>query len=289
MSAISKIKAAMKLAQELKTAPVEVNQSRRTMGLSLPKPESVTDIANYHANNAPAVVPQPNLVPPLQTIINMPVSRRKVLQTPVQAAVSHVGRGLIGDMAIKPIIPVESLTADAAHEHASNYLSKLLDRSLKRSEEGIHEEDIIEALTGQISLKSLAKKAGVSEAELAKHMTDDELKTAFDYAANEHNNIVEGNNDMFFPADEHVENAFNNFKGVPQVSDIHSLNAEAYENAKKEAYDAMLNPFNGKNAAESIANKTFQKHSGQGASEAFEEQQDWMMDHINDLVNERFK
>ena len=51
----------------------------------------------------------------------------------------------------------------------------------------------------------------------------------------------------------------------------------------------MLNPFNGKNAAESIANKTFQKHSGQGASEAFEEQQDWMMDHINDLVNERFK
>ena len=114
MSAISKIKAAMKLAQELKTAPVEVNQSRRTMGLSLPKPESVTDIANYHANNAPAVVPQPNLVPPLQTIMNMPVSRRKVLQTPVQAAVSHVGRGLIGDMAIKPIIPVESLTADAA-------------------------------------------------------------------------------------------------------------------------------------------------------------------------------
>jgi len=267
---IPKMRAILKFAES-----PEINLSRRSMGLNLPKPkESPLDsiIKEHYANQVPAVVSDPlKTISPLEAIKNMPVSRRKVLKTPIQAAVSHVGRGLIGDMAIKPPMPVESLTADAAHEHASDYLSKLLNRSLKRSEEGIHEEDIIEALAGQISLKSLAKKSGVSESELAKHITDDDLKKAFDYAAQEHNNLVEGNNDIWFPdSEEHINKAITTLQSQPTAEDIPYLQEKAYKSAKEEAYENMMNPFtNYTDVHPSIANKTFQKHSGADASEYF--------------------
>jgi hypothetical protein len=79
------------------------NPSRRTMGLDLP--------------TAP-MTPMPQQTPnPLEAIKNLPMTRRQVLQTPINAAVSHIGKGLIGE-AVAPA--VESALTQVAPEVAQS-------------------------------------------------------------------------------------------------------------------------------------------------------------------------
>jgi hypothetical protein len=67
------------------------NPSRRTMGLDLPTAPTGKELA--------PMTPMPQQAPnPLEAIKNLPMTRRQVLQTPINAAVSHIGKGLIGDL-----------------------------------------------------------------------------------------------------------------------------------------------------------------------------------------------
>ena len=109
---------ALKVPKIPKVLDVPHNPSRRTMGLNFtPQPENLPVPV---APQKPAASPlqtatptqpvqpaQPANVGPLSqaadAILNMPMSRRQVLQTPINAAVSHYGRKALG--MIDPVAP----------------------------------------------------------------------------------------------------------------------------------------------------------------------------------------
>lgn len=84
------------------------NPARRTMGLNLPP--TTAQPATAPTTTLPATVTppvKPEELSPLeaigQGIANVPMTRRKFIKTPAQAAISQVGRGLIGDVAINAV------------------------------------------------------------------------------------------------------------------------------------------------------------------------------------------
>ena len=89
--------------------------SRRTMGLTIPQQSQAPVVSQQsQASNLPAApqesISKPPSINPLEyaaeAIKNMPMTRRQVLQTPLNAAVSHYGRKLLG--------PMESVAEPAA-------------------------------------------------------------------------------------------------------------------------------------------------------------------------------
>jgi hypothetical protein len=60
---------------------------------------------------------QPKTISPLEAIANMPMTRRKALEIPMNAAISNMGKGLIGDL-IAPV--VESALTKVAPEVAQS-------------------------------------------------------------------------------------------------------------------------------------------------------------------------
>ena len=82
------------------------NPARRTMGLNLPPaaPQSAPT-TTLPATVAPSA--KPAELSPLeaigQGIANVPMTRRKFINTPVQAAITQAGKGLIGDAAVSAV------------------------------------------------------------------------------------------------------------------------------------------------------------------------------------------
>ena len=85
--------------------PPKFNPSRRTMGLDLPSVKNPVPTAIEDPTTAvvPVQPQQPKTTSPLEALANMPMTRRKALEIPMNAAISNVGRGLIGD-AIAPVV-----------------------------------------------------------------------------------------------------------------------------------------------------------------------------------------
>lgn len=84
--------------------PPKFNPSRRTMGLDLPSVKNPVPTAIEEPTTAVVPVqPQQPKTSPLEALANMPMTRRKALEIPMNAAISNVGRGLIGD-AIAPVV-----------------------------------------------------------------------------------------------------------------------------------------------------------------------------------------
>lgn len=81
------------------------NPARRTMGLDLPSAKPQTPVPTAIENPSTAIVPaQPvQKTSPLEALANMPMTRRKALEIPMNAAISNVGRGLIGK-AVAPVV-----------------------------------------------------------------------------------------------------------------------------------------------------------------------------------------
>ena len=75
------------------------NPSRRTMGLDLPSVKNPIPTAIEDPTTAlvPVQPQQPTKINPLETLANMPMTRRKALEIPMNAAISNMGRGLIGE------------------------------------------------------------------------------------------------------------------------------------------------------------------------------------------------
>ena len=84
--------------------PPKFNPSRRTMGLDLPSVKNPVPTAIEDPTTALVPVqPQQPKTSPLEALANMPMTRRKALEIPMNAAISNVGRGLIGE-AIAPVV-----------------------------------------------------------------------------------------------------------------------------------------------------------------------------------------
>lgn len=95
------------------------NPARRTMGLDLPSAKPQTPVPTAIENPSTAIVPaQPvQKTSPLEALANMPMTRRKALEIPMNAAISNVGRGLIGK-AVAPV--VESAITNVAPKVAES-------------------------------------------------------------------------------------------------------------------------------------------------------------------------
>ena len=81
------------------------NPSRRTMGLDLPSVKNPVPTAIEDPTTAlvPVQQQQPTKINPLEALANMPMTRRKALEIPMNAAISNMGRGLIGE-AVAPVV-----------------------------------------------------------------------------------------------------------------------------------------------------------------------------------------
>lgn len=81
------------------------NPSRRTMGLDLPSVKNPVPTAIEDPTTAvvPVQPQQPKTISPLEALASMPMTRRKALEIPMNAAISNVGRGLIGE-AVAPVV-----------------------------------------------------------------------------------------------------------------------------------------------------------------------------------------
>lgn len=81
------------------------NPSRRTMGLDLPSVKNPIPTAIEDPTTAlvPVQQQQPTKINPLEALANMPMTRRKALEIPMNAAISNMGRGLIGE-AVAPVV-----------------------------------------------------------------------------------------------------------------------------------------------------------------------------------------
>jgi len=85
--------------------PPKFNPARRTMGLDLPSVKNPIPTAIEDPTTAlvPVQPQQPTKINPLEALANMPMTRRKALEIPMNAAISNVGRGLIGE-AVAPVV-----------------------------------------------------------------------------------------------------------------------------------------------------------------------------------------
>jgi len=85
--------------------PPKFNPARRTMGLDLPSVKNPVPTAIEDPTTAlvPVQPQQPKTTSPLEALANMPMSRRKALEIPMNAAISNMGRGLIGEM-VAPVV-----------------------------------------------------------------------------------------------------------------------------------------------------------------------------------------
>jgi hypothetical protein len=99
--------------------PPKFNPARRTMGLDFSSVKNPVPTAIEDPTTAivPAQPQQPKQINPLETLANMPMTRRKALEIPMNAAISNVGRGLIGE-AVAPV--VESAVAQVAPKVAQS-------------------------------------------------------------------------------------------------------------------------------------------------------------------------
>ena len=297
MPTLAQMKAALKFIDELKPAEVPFNASRRSMGLTLPKSESVADIvANQTSNSVPAIAgSQLKTISPLEAtseaIKNMPMSRRQVIQAPVQAAVAHAGRKVLNviDPVKSAAVPVE-LSEEAAHTHAADYLPGLLNESSTKSVENLHDPEVLDILAANISLKKLAKESGLSENQLSKHISEEDLKNAFHNAANEANSMYEGTSDIWFPTDEHVEKEFEKLGYPTTAQEVHEAKVNAYESAKNAAIENAMSPFSNGTPADKLSNRVFQHHAGDMVYHTIDNAGDnHYMDEVNDLVEDRLR
>jgi len=85
--------------------PPKFNPSRRTMGLDLPSVKNPVPTAIEDPTTAlvPVQQQQPTKINPLEALANMPMTRRKALEIPMNAAISNMGRGLISE-AVAPVV-----------------------------------------------------------------------------------------------------------------------------------------------------------------------------------------
>ena len=182
--------------------PPKFNPSRRTMGLDLPSVKNPIPTAIEDPTTAlvPVQPQQPKTTSPLEALANMPMTRRKALEIPMNAAISNMGRGLIGEAvapvvksAVKTIVP--EIPEEKVFELASTYISGILDKAIDlEGDNGYSGLSIPESnsygLLNSVSLKQLSEQTKVPVDTLKKYLSNEDLKSAVDNVAYQHDEYL---------------------------------------------------------------------------------------------------
>jgi hypothetical protein len=204
------------------------NPARRTMGLNLPK----TAVADEPATTLPAIVSppvKPAELSPLeaigQGIANMPMTRRKFMNTPVQAAIAQAGKGLLGTALTAPIkeavqeMILPTFSEEEIASKTGQYITGLManpdfrkayiDTVLPEEErdDPMFEEypdevynswaqlggtrpEQVEAFKPHLNLDKMAKDTGIPLSELQKYTSETELHNLLNRMGDNHSYLT---------------------------------------------------------------------------------------------------
>jgi hypothetical protein len=176
---------------------------RRLFGLSLgPKQDHLPAVVNPETpsssptstelttQSAPTTPSEPlKTISPLdyaaQALMNMPMTRRQILKTPVNAAISHVGRGLIGN----PVKAVSGMLKKEAINHAVDHvISTLWDYGHPAFGDTIDNETR-QDIANQLTHAGLSESTSKPAEHFAEHFTEKDLKEAYHRSADRFNHV----------------------------------------------------------------------------------------------------
>jgi hypothetical protein len=236
-----------KIPKISKVLDIPHNPGRRNMGLTLPKQDNQSVVGpqsqfaqtltkEREAAKAPAV-PQAPTVSPLEfaaeAIKNMPMTRRQVLQTPLNAAVSHYGRNIIGDL------PTESsFTNNPTIDQA------LKDRTLDFYTSDMNSETPVSYATALYSYMRKRLAGAIPESELSIYdkinkefkskLKDEEFEESqYDLPQNYQTNLQQ--------LDQFIKNNIDKLKPHEQVEAVNKLRFETHTH--DEIYDDLMSEY----------------------------------------------
>jgi len=192
-------------SKEMATKPKEpVNLSKRKLfGLDLtPKQDQLPAVVNP-TTSAPtsteSTAPTPsseqlNTITPadyaVEAIKNMPMTRRQILKTPVNAAISQMGKGVVGS-AVKglvenPVKVVGGMLREEAMKHALRQLENVYGDYHHPLMDGPDEQwdpDTLADVNTEVSHEAMSRLNDVPAEHYAEHFSDKQLRDAFDEGA----------------------------------------------------------------------------------------------------------
>jgi len=195
---------------------------RRLFGLSLgPKqdqlpavvkpetPSSSPTSTELTTPSAPTTPSEPlKTISPLdyaaQALMNMPMTRRQILKTPVNAAISHVGRGLIGN----PVKAVSGMLKKEAINHAVDHVISTLWGYGHPAFGDTIDNETRQDIANQLTHAGLSKATSKPAEHFAEHFTEKDLKEAYHRSADRFNHVW-SNSDIEGMANDSAREAVN--------------------------------------------------------------------------------
>ena len=192
-------------SKEMATKPKEpVNLSKRKLfGLDLTpkqdqlpavvKPTTSTPTSTELTAPTPSSEPLSTITPAdyaVEAIKNMPMTRRQILKTPVNAAISHIGKGLVGD-AVKglienPVKAVSKMLKEEAMRHALRHLENVFGdyhHPLMDDPNEQWDPDTLADVNAEVSHEAMSRLNDVPAEHYAEHFSNKQLRDAYDEGA----------------------------------------------------------------------------------------------------------
>ena len=120
-----------------------------------------------------------------QALLNMPMSRRQVLKTPINAAISHAGRGVMGDLANV----TGGMSKNTAINHAVNHITSTLFDYDHPVFGGTLDDETRDEISNQLTHAGLSKASYAPAEHFAKHLTENDLKEAYHRSADRFHHV----------------------------------------------------------------------------------------------------
>jgi hypothetical protein len=195
---------------------------RRLFGLSLgPKQDHLPAVVNPETPSssptstelttpsAPTTPSEPlKTISPLdyaaQALANMPMTRRQILKTPVNAAISHVGRGLIGN----PVKAVSGMLKKEAINHAVDHVISTLWGYGHPAFGDTIDNETRQDIANQLTHAGLSEATSKPAEHFAEHFTEKDLKEAYHRSADRFNHVW-SNSDIEGMANDSAREAVN--------------------------------------------------------------------------------
>ena len=120
-----------------------------------------------------------------QALLNMPMSRRQVLKTPINAAISHAGRGVMGDLANV----TGGMSKNTAINHAVDHITSTLFDYDHPAFGGTLDDETRDEISNQLTHAGLSKASYAPAEHFAKHFTENDLKEAYHRSADRFHHV----------------------------------------------------------------------------------------------------
>lgn len=231
-------------SKEMATKPKDtVNLTKRKLfGLDLtPKQDQLPAVVTPNAPTSTELTTPTTSSEPLNTIQpidyavdaikNTPVSRRTFMKVPVNAAISHVGKGLIGD----PVKAVSGMLKKEAMKHALRHLENVFGDYGHPLMDGSDAKwdtvgDFVR-VNRDLSHGALSRLNDVPEEHYVEHFTEKQLRDAYDEGARAWGKLWNKNSGLKEAADDAMREAISEI-GVE--ADEYDLVEAAYPHFRKE-------------------------------------------------------